>query len=166
MMLCFLRSAGLAVALLVFGWAAPVWAGEIEAGEAWARARMPEARAGAAYVTLTNRGGGADTLLSAASPVAETVELHTHIMDGNIMQMRQVENIPLPAGETVTLQPGGLHVMLIGLKEPLTEGKAFPVTFSFEKAPPMTLKVTVKGMAAGSPGGGMPSHGGAHGTHN
>jgi len=139
----------------------PVFAGDIEAREAWSRARMPEARAGAAYVTLENTGSTNDQLVSAESAVAETVELHTHIMDGAIMKMRQVENIPLPAGKTVVLKPGAFHVMLIGLQEPLTEGKVFPLTLNFEQAKPITLNVAVKGMAAtGSQG---PDHGGMHG---
>ena len=157
----FLKSAGLTTALLAVTFGTPAFADGVEASDAWSRARMENARAGGAYVTLKNTGSEADKVIAAASPVAETVELHTHIRDGDVMRMRQVENIPLPPGETVMLAPGGLHVMLIGLKETLSEGMVFPVTLTFEHAPAVTVDVTVKGMGAmGSQGSG---HGQGHG---
>ena len=163
----FLKSAGLGAALLAAllaaAYSAPASAGGIQASDAWARARMATARAGGAYITLRNTGAQADKVVAAASPVAETAELHTHIRQGDVMQMRQVANIPLPAGETVTLAPGGLHVMLIGLKEILSEGRVFPLTLTFEHAPPVTVTVTVRSMGAMG-GTGHHGHHGHHGT--
>jgi copper(I)-binding protein len=82
--------------------------------------------------------------------VSDVAELHTHIKDGEVMRMRQVEDIPVKAGETVVLQPGGLHVMFMGLHEGLKEGQTFPLTLTFEKAGPVETTVTVG--AAGAMG--------------
>lgn len=123
-------------------------AGPITVSDAWARASAGPARAGGAFLTVTNAGAEADALVSAAADVSEKVELHTHIKDGDVMKMRQVEKIDLPAGETVVLQPGGLHVMFMGLKAPLKEGESFPLTLTFEKAGETTVTVQVKAPGA------------------
>src|SRR3546814_5318814 len=83
---------------------------------------------------LKNSGKADDKLIKAASPVAEHVEIHEHVMDGNAMRMRPVDGVPLPAGGMAELQPGGYHVMLIGLKHALKQGEHFPLTLTFEKA--------------------------------
>lgn len=101
------------------------------------------ASAGAAFLTLDNGKGPDDRLLSAQGDVSTTVELHTHHMENGVMEMRKVDDIPVPAGKTVKLQPGGLHVMLIGLKAPLVEGETFPLTLNFEKAGAVTVEVAV-----------------------
>lgn len=113
-------------------------------------ARATPAKVGGVFMTLKNAGGSADRLMKAASPVAESVELHTHVKDGDAMRMRPVENIPVPAGSQTALEPGGYHVMLIGLKQPLKEGAQFPLTLTFEKAGTVTIQVPV--MKAGSMG--------------
>ena len=145
-----IATAALAAGLMI-GTAASALASDITATDAWARARIPDARAGGAYVTLTNTGAAPDALIAAASPVADVVEIHTHRHVDGVMRMEQVEEIPLPAGETVTLQPGGLHIMLIGLREPLAEGKHFPVTLTFRTALAVTVDVTVMGIASQGP---------------
>lgn len=113
----------------------------------WARATVASAQAGAAFMEITNRGTAADRLLAARSPVASTVELHNHIMDGNVMRMREVAAIDLPAGASVDLKPGGLHVMLFGLQRQLKEGESFPLTLRFEKAGEIVVEVTVEKLA-------------------
>lgn len=130
----------------------------------WARATISRARNGAAYVTLENSGGMSDKLVAVMTPVAGKPELHTHIKDGDIMRMRQVQHIEVGPNAMVKLQPGGLHIMLMELKEPLKEGATFPMTFVFEKAGEVTVEVAVQ--SAGAKGiegmkGGM-DHG-AHG---
>jgi copper(I)-binding protein len=128
---------------------------------AWARATPPGAKVGGAFVTLINTGDAADRLVSASSGIAERVELHTHIMDGDVMRMREVEGgIPLSPGETVRLQPGGFHIMLLGLKQGLAAGSRFPLTLTFEKAGSVQVDVPVEAMGSMGPGGhaGMPSH--------
>src|SRR3546814_9738821 len=83
-------------------------------------------------------------LVATEGEVAERVELHTHTMDGNVMQMRRVEFVEIPAQGEAALQPGGIHIMLIGLKQPLREGERFPLTLTFEKAGAVTVEVAVE----------------------
>jgi copper(I)-binding protein len=122
-------------------------AGDIAIDQPFARATP--AKVGGVFLTLKNNGGTADKLLKAASPVAGNVELHTHIKDGDAMRMRAVENIPVPAKGQTALEPGGYHIMLIGLKQPLKEGGSFPLTLTFEKAGSVTVTVPVQ--KAGAP---------------
>lgn len=151
----FLRTltAGLLAATVLSSAAAA--ADSVTVSEPWARASAGMARAGGAFMTLTNEGSEPDALVSAAADVSEVVELHTHIRDGDVMKMREVEKIELAPGETVKLQPGGLHVMLIGLKAPLKEGESFPLTLTFEKAGETTVTVPVKAAGAMGAGGHM-----------
>jgi copper(I)-binding protein len=126
-------------------------AGDIVIEAPWTRAAGANAN-GAGFLLLRNAGTLPDRLLSAASPVARVVELHTHIQDGGVMRMRPVPDIPLPPGETVRLQPGGLHVMLIGLTRPLERGEQVPVTLRFERGGEVTVLLAVQ--AAGARGHG------------
>jgi copper(I)-binding protein len=120
----------------------------------WARATPPAGQVGGAFVTLVNTGAAPDRLVSAASPVAGRIELHTHIKDGDVMRMREVEGgIPLPPGDTVKLQPGGFHIMLLGLKQGLAAGSSFPLTLTFEKAGSVQVDVPVEAMGSMGPGG-------------
>lgn len=134
--------------------------GDIKVMNPWARASAKMARAGAAYVTLENTGDTADKLVSASAPVADKAELHTHIKDGDVMKMREVASIEVGPHAKVALKPGGLHVMLIGLKKPLEKGSHFPLTLNFEKAGKMTVEVTVEGPGAMGMGDGHGMHGG------
>ena len=136
-------------------------AGAIHIEHPWARASLGMAKAGAAYMVLTNEGSVADRLISASSDVAETVELHTHMMDDGVMRMRQVEAIDVDPGTPSVLEPGGLHVMLIGLKQQLVAGESFPMTLTFEQAGEVTVEVAVEAM--GSNMGGH-DHNHDHGT--
>ncbi len=131
---------------------APAFAGDIDVKDAWARARAEGARAGAAYITVMNSGKEADALVAAASPVADVVELHEHRHNNGVMEMRPVGEMALPPGEPVTLKPGGLHIMLIGLRQTLTEGSSFPLTLTFRTAPPVSVTVKVLSVAAMGPG--------------
>jgi copper(I)-binding protein len=123
----------------------------VEVTEAWARATTASARSGGAFLTL-KATGAADRVVSASSPVAEKVELHETVRDGNVMRMREVPQLVVPAGEKIVLQPGGHHIMLIGLKKPLNRGESFPLTITFEKAPAVTITVTVQAAGAGGMG--------------
>lgn len=121
--------------------------GAIEIGHPYARSTGPGMRTGGAYLSLENKGP-ADRLLSASSPVAAEVQLHVMKMEGDVMRMREVEAIDLPTGQTVTLAPGGLHVMLVGLKAPLKQGDKFPLTLKFEKSGETVVTVNVEGAGA------------------
>lgn len=148
--------------------AADYQAGTLTIGAPWARATPPVAQTGAGFMTLTNAGSEDDTLLGAKAEVSAKVELHTHTHEDGVMKMRQVENIPVPANASTALEPGGLHVMFIGLHAPLTVGQQFPVTLQFAKAGEVTVEMSVQ---AGPQGAGlgpqhgqdMPMHGHGHG---
>lgn len=120
------------VAPLVAALAAPVASAQVKAEGAWARPTVPGQPAGGGYVALTS--AQADRLIGGSTPAAARVELHTMSMQGDVMRMRQVEAIELPAGRKVELKPGGLHLMLMELKQPLVAGSVLQVTLAFEKA--------------------------------
>ncbi|MCB1777382.1 MAG: copper chaperone PCu(A)C [Candidatus Competibacteraceae bacterium] len=139
--------------------------GTLQITEPWARESPPTMTNGVVYMTVTNVGSEADRLLGGASEVADTIELHTHLMENNVAKMRKVETIEVATDQPTLLQPGGLHIMLIGLKHPLIAGQTFPLTLHFEKAGEIPIEVTVRGKeadAAEMPQGG--SH--AHHHHN
>ncbi len=115
---------------------------------AWARATPGGAKVGAAFLEIQGAPDGDDKLLAASTPIASVVELHDHIKDGGIMRMRRIEAIPIPAGKTVTLKPGGLHLMLLELKAPLIEGDAFDLTLTFEKAGTIKVNAPVQKIGA------------------
>lgn len=136
--------------------------GDIAIDHPWARASIGLAKNGAAYMTLSNAGATVDRLVAVRSEVAGRAGLHTHLMDGGVMRMRQVEAVAVAPGEPAVLEPGGLHVMLFGLKAPLAVGDSFPLVLVFENAGEVRIDVAVEafGPAAGARG----VHGG-HGAH-
>ena len=132
----------LLLAAIGCGEARDVKLGAIAIGHPYARATVAGQPTGGGYLTLENKGGE-DRLLSASAGVSGAVELHSMSMDGDVMRMRQVDAIALPAGQTVELKPGGLHIMFVGLKAPLKAGDRFPMKLKFEKAGEVTVEVTV-----------------------
>jgi hypothetical protein len=135
----------------------------------WTRAAVSGSN-GAVYLKLMNEGGNADVLLSAYTAVAEVVEIHqTKIDEHEVMQMVPIGRIEVPAGSSVSLEPGGKHIMLINLKQDLKPGEKITVTFNFEQSGPITLEADIReGGAVG--GHGMeqaePAHGAEHGEHD
>lgn len=116
----------------------------------WSRALPPTAQTGAVFVSIHNQGPD-ERLIAAASPVAEQTELHTHRMQEGLMQMIQVKGIEIPGhGGRLELKPGGYHIMLIGLKQPLREGDRFPLQLTFEKSGTLELEVEVRSLDAGT----------------
>jgi periplasmic copper chaperone A len=126
----------------------------------WARASI--GKNGAAYVTVINHGKSADNLIGVEASVAKRVQLHTHKNDGEIMRMRHIKSIPVPAEGSVTLKPGGHHIMMMGLIHKLKKGEEFPLTLVFEKAGKVTVKVKIKHAGAL---GGSSDHQKGHGEH-
>ena len=106
--------------------------------------KMGGAGNGAIYVTLSNSGAQADSLVSASSDVAQTVELHEVKHDGGVMKMRPVQAIPVPAKGKTELKPGGYHIMLLGLKQDLKPGEKVPVTLKFERGGEVRVEAVVK----------------------
>ena len=122
-------------------------AGAIAIGHPAARATVAGQPTGGGYLKLVT-GGADDRLLSATAGVSARVELHSMSLQGDVMRMRQVDAIALPAGKTVELTPGGLHIMFIGLKAPLKAGTKFPMKLRFEKAGEVEVMVNVEAPAA------------------
>lgn len=119
----------------------------IMVGKVVARATVGKMPNGAAFVQLENRGSD-DALLSASSPAANKVEIHTMSMEGDVMKMRALEQLELKAGQKLEMKPGnGPHLMLMGLKKPLTAGDKFPLTLNFRKAGKLETTVEVAEMA-------------------
>jgi copper(I)-binding protein len=128
--------------------------GAVTVRQAWARATPPGATTGIIYLTLTSPA--ADRLTGVATPVAASARLHVSVMSGGVMQMRPLpEGLALPAGRTVTLAPMGTHIMLDGLKAPLTQGESFPLHLTFAHAAPVDVTATVQPIGASGPGDGM-----------
>ena len=132
--------------------------GQVEITNAWARATPGGASTGAAYLTIVSPV--ADRLVSVSSPVAKSVQLHTMTMEGSVMKMRPVAGVDLPAGKTVALKPGGLHIMLTGLTAPLKAGQSFPLTLSFQHAGTREVTVAVAKVGAMGPAAAKGSMGG------
>jgi hypothetical protein len=135
----------------------PLWAGSaaeaVDVSGAYARAVPPGQPNGAVFMEVTNGGGEAHALVAAESPVAETVELHSHRMEEGMMRMRREERIDLPPGETVAFAPGGLHLMLIGLNRQLEPGQQLDLTLIFEDGSRTRVEAPVRAIEAGTGGG-------------
>lgn len=124
--------------------AMPALAQEIHVLDTYARSASPTAKTGAAFMLIENIGDADDRLLGAASPAAQKVELHTHLEEGGVMKMMHVEEgFAIAAGETLVLQRGGAHVMLMGLTESFEQGKIIPLTLVFEKSGEIVVDVPV-----------------------
>ncbi|MCO8146182.1 copper chaperone PCu(A)C [Rhodovulum tesquicola] len=125
--------------------ALPALAGDIEVQDPYARASTMMSKSGAAFMVLVNTGAEEDRLVSAASDVAERVELHTHEADANgVMRMVEVEEgFAIPAGGSHALKRGADHVMFLGLTRPLAQGDSVTVTLTFEKAGEMVVEIPV-----------------------
>ena len=115
----------------------------------WVRGTVPQQQATGAFMQITSAQGG--KLVSASSPVAGVVEIHEMAMDGNVMKMRAIPGLELPAGKAVDLKPGGYHVMLMSLKQPLKDGETVPLTLVVEgkdgKQEKLEVKAPVKAAA-------------------
>lgn len=112
-----------------------VMAGDLELTGAFSRATLPNAPVAGGFLTITNTGTEDDRLIGAESVAAGHMEVHEMAMEGDVMRMRELaDGLPIPAGETVTLKPGGFHIMFMDLQQPLVEGETVPITLEFEKA--------------------------------
>ena len=127
----------------------PAQAADLTVSDPFARATPTAAVPGVAYLTI-HGADTADRLLSVTSPRG-AVEMHTMTMQGDIMRMRQVDAIDIPPGATIKLAPGGLHLMVMGLKAPLKQGETVPLTLTFEHAGPRQVEAPVLGLGATAP---------------
>ncbi len=153
----FTLPAALAAALLLAppAFAHSVKAGALELTDLWIRATPPRAQAAGGFLTITNTGDQPDRLIAVSSPLAATGEVHTMIVENEVMVMRPVEGgVEIPAGGSVSLAPGGLHIMFIDLKAPIAAGTDVPVTLTFETAGVVETVLHAEPIGAPGPGGG------------
>jgi periplasmic copper chaperone A len=149
----------LPAALLACLLAAPARAEEVKAGDlvitqAWSRATPGGAKIGSGYLTIENKGSAPDRLIGGSADVADKVQIHEMATTNGVMTMRPLDNgLTIEPGKTVKLAPGGYHLMLFDLKNPLKQGDKVPVTLEFEKAGKVKLSLDVQGIGAQGPAG-------------
>ena len=141
-----LISLGLALLLGASAAAAESAAETVSVIDPYVRVVFPGQSNSASFMALENPSDQAHALHGAESPLAEAVELHTHTMQDGMMRMRPVEQVALPAGATVRFEPGGLHLMWIGLARSLEAGQEVPLTLLFEDGSRRELRVPVREM--------------------
>jgi hypothetical protein len=121
----------------------------------WVRATAPGAKLAAGYMVIRNQAAASDRLLGAASPAAARVEMHVTVRDGDIMRMREVKELRVPAQGSLELKPGGAHLMFVDIRHPYREGEKVPVTLRFARAGEVRAAFRVGRIAAT---GGHPKH--------
>ena len=121
--------------------------GSVQIENAYTRSTVPGQMVAGGFMKIENKGA-VDQLISASSPVAGEVQLHEMAMEGNVMKMRQVKEVVVPAGGAVELKPGGMHLMFMNIKAPLTAGETVPVKLKFAKAGEVEVKMPVNAMGA------------------
>lgn len=158
----FILSLAAILALISASFAHDVTAGSLKIGQPWMRATPKGAAVGGGYLKITNTGIASDRLIGGTSEASKKLEFHNMTMSGNVMKMRPMPNgIVIKPGETVELKPGGMHIMLVGLKQPLVEGTHIKGTLVFEKAGTVDVEYEVGKIAAQSSGS-MNSHPDSH----
>lgn len=148
------------LALTSQAWAQPAVTVKVE--DAWVRGTVAQQKATGAFMRLTASQNA--RLVAAESPVAGQVEIHEMTMANDVMRMREIPAIELSAGQTTELKPGGYHVMLMDIKQPLQAGQKVPLTLVFEDAAKQRFSQKVEATVAPL-GQGMPAGHGAHGGH-
>jgi len=125
-------------------------AGPVAVHDAWTMATPPGAEVGAGYMRISNGTASSVRLIGGETPASATVEVHMMSMDNGVMRMRPAsEGLEIPAGSDVTLEPGGFHLMLIGLKAPLSEGAGVPLTLVFDGGLRIETVLAVRAMGGG-----------------
>ena len=157
-----LKWAGFTVSALFIATAAQA---QVTVDDAWVRATVPQQNGTGAFMRLTSQND--TTLVQAESPVAKHVEVHEMVMENNVMKMREVSGIPLPAGQTVELKPGGYHIMFIDLHGQVKEGDQVPLKLTFEEAGGQRSSIEIEAPARPLAAGAGGHHGGhGHGDHS
>lgn len=140
----------------------------IEVSGAWVRLMPPTAKNTGMFADFQNKGASLVQVTAAASDAAGTVELHTHVEEDGAMKMRRVESFDVPGQGHHHLEPGGDHIMFIGVTAPLTEGQQVDVTLTFADGSTKVVSAPVKAMdtSAGEAAAGANDHGHGHGAHH
>jgi periplasmic copper chaperone A len=133
--------------------------GSIQVGNPWTRATPKGSAVAGAYMTISNKGTVSDRLVGGSSAVAGQFEVHSMVMEQGVAKMRPVEGgLEIKPGETVELKPGGFHVMLTGLKQPLEKGQKVKGMLEFERAGKVDIEYTVEALGVSAPAGGAHRH--------
>ena len=119
-------------------------AGDLQVRHPWTRATPPGTTVAAGYLEIRNSGRQPDRVVGASTPAAERVEFHVQAREGDVLKMREVKDFPVPARQRLTLRPGGSHLMIIGLKQPLVKGGRVPLTLRFERAGELQVELEVQ----------------------
>lgn len=127
-------------------------AGGLQIGNPWARATPKGSTVTAGYLTITNKGTETDRLIGGSAVPASRFEVHDTVTENGVARMRQVTSLEIKPGQTIELKPGGMHVMLMGLKQPLSKGQTVKGTLVFEKAGTVAVEFTVQPPGATSGG--------------
>jgi copper(I)-binding protein len=152
---------GLFTSVIWFGqaYAQMVKVGDLQVDHPWSRATPAGTKIGAGYLVITNNGTSPDRLTGGSSPAAGKIEIHEMAMKNNVMTMRQVTGgLPIEPGKSVTLAPGGYHLMFVNLKSPLKQGSKIKATLEFEKAGKVDVTFDIQGIGAQSPTSGPSDH--------
>ncbi len=139
----------LLMALLILPFSAHLSASELVIKHPYARATPPHAPTSAVFMELENNSNTAKTIISATTPAAGKTELHTHVMEGDVMKMRRIENIKVPAMAKTELKPGGLHIMLFELQQEFKEDRQIEVSLNFANGETQTFTAKVKKVMTG-----------------
>jgi copper(I)-binding protein len=154
-----LRAGFVSAALLLLGGVATAEtcsAGGLQISNPWVRATPKGATVGAGYLTITNKGAESDRLIGGSAAPASRFEVHTTVIENGVAKMRPVSGLEIKPGETVELSPGGMHVMFVGIKQPLKQGQTVKGTLVFEKAGTIAIEFAVQ--AVGAPAGAQGGH--------
>lgn len=138
--------------------------GDLVIAHPWSKATLPNQPVAGGFLKITNAGAAADRLVSGTATFAGEVQVHEMAMEGDVMKMRELEGgLEIPAGATIELKPGGLHIMFMKLAEPLKAGEKRKATLTFEKAG--TIEVEFKVEEAQPDAAGKGADHGAHKAH-
>lgn len=125
--------------------------GDIEVRHPWSRATPPGAKVGVGYLEIRNKGSQPERLLSATTPAAKHVEMHVTEHAGEVAKMRQLPSFEIPARERLELRPGGAHLMLVDLVQPLKQGERFSMMLRFERAGEVEVQFEVQELGSRKP---------------
>ncbi len=128
--------------------ALPCWA--LEVSDGWMRAMPPGQPTGAAYMTISNSSDATVALVAASTPLAGSVEIHRSVQEDGMWSMRRLAAVAIPAGGSVELAPGGIHLMLFNMQQALREGDGLPLTLEFDNGETVELDIEVRAIGAGT----------------
>lgn len=141
-----------AVLLSLIGCAVAAEEGDLRITQAWTRATLPAAKVAAGYVTIENQGSEPDRLVAVEADFSDAAEIHEMTMKDGVMKMRPLaEGLDIPPGQSVALEPGGYHLMFMGLEQPLVQGETVDMTLMFEQAGRLEISLSVAAMGASEP---------------